>query len=110
MVAESDSHQMCIPADAPNGSVPKKTCEVKLEDPGGRQWPVKLLIWISSKKTHSLPRMERTLSSGWHNFFEANCLKKVRNPDGHLILRCELRRQLFVFFETVTDDACEKML
>ncbi|KAF3785906.1 B3 domain-containing protein [Nymphaea thermarum] len=76
MVAESDSHRMRIPADAPNGSVPKKTCEVKLEDPDGRQWPVKLLIWISSKKAHSLPRMERTLSSGWHNFFEANCLKK----------------------------------
>ncbi|XP_031499721.1 B3 domain-containing protein Os01g0723500-like [Nymphaea colorata] len=76
MVAESDSYRMRIPADAPNGSVPKKTCEVKLEDPDGRQWPVKILIWISSNKAHSLPRMERSLSSGWHNFFEANCLKK----------------------------------
>ncbi|XP_031500896.1 B3 domain-containing protein Os01g0723500-like [Nymphaea colorata] len=76
MVAESDSYRMRIPADAPNGSVPKKTCEVKLEDPDGRQWPVKILIWISSNKAHSLPRMERSLSSGWHNFFEAHCLKK----------------------------------
>ncbi|KAF3783801.1 B3 domain-containing protein [Nymphaea thermarum] len=84
MVAESDSYRMRIPADASNESVPKKTCQVKLEDPDGRQWPVKFLIWISSNKAHSLPRMERKLSfsSGWHNFFEANCLKKGDGESG----------------------------
>ncbi|KAF3785909.1 B3 domain-containing protein [Nymphaea thermarum] len=35
MVAESDSYRMRIPADASNESVPKKTCQVNLEDPDG---------------------------------------------------------------------------